>query len=90
MQKLTSIFLFIFLSAQAGASSMIEVDGGRIEYEIKAGGDTVVLFDAGALSGMEGWDSIWSDLPEEITAVRFSRLGEGNSGLSRLMSLNSC
>jgi len=79
VQKLIGTFLFIFLSAQAGASSMIEVDGGRIEYEIKAGGDTVVLFDAGALSGMAGWDSIWSDLPEGITAVRFSRLGEGNS-----------
>lgn len=72
MQKLIGTFLFIFLSAQAGASSMIEVDGGRIEYEIKAGGDTVVLFDAGALPGMAGWDSIWSDLPEEITGDRKS------------------
>lgn len=58
---------------------MLKIDGGHIEYEIKKGGDLVVLLDAGAVSGMTGWDSIWKDLPAEITAIRFSRLGEGNS-----------
>lgn len=81
MSKLFSVFFIILFGAQAGASSMVELDGGFIEYEIKEGGDTIVLFDAGALSGMSGWDPIWNDLPTDITAIRFSRLGEGNSGL---------
>ncbi|MDV6315733.1 alpha/beta hydrolase [Idiomarina sp. HP20-50] len=79
MLKVLSIFIFILFSAQVEAGSMLEVDGNSIEYEVKKGGDVVVLFDAGALSGMAGWNSIWDDLPAEITAIRFSRLGEGNS-----------
>ncbi len=79
MFKLLGSFLFVLLSFSLSAASMISLSGGRVEYEVKQGGDIVVLFDAGALSGMAGWDAIWADLPLEITAVRFSRLGEGNS-----------
>lgn len=79
MSKFLSAFLLVLLSISVNAASMIQVDGGRIEYELKQGGDTTVLFDAGALSGMDGWDAIWDDLPAEITAIRFSRLGEGKS-----------
>jgi pimeloyl-ACP methyl ester carboxylesterase len=77
--KFLSSFLFLWFNFSINAASMIDVRGGRIEYEVKQGGDIVVLFDAGALSGMAGWDAIWADLPLEITAIRFSRLGEGNS-----------
>jgi pimeloyl-ACP methyl ester carboxylesterase len=42
-------------------------------------GELWVLFDAGALTGMAGWDALWDSLPEDINAIRFSRLGEGNS-----------
>ena len=80
MLKLASVVLLSLLTFHVAASEMLEVNGGSIEYEMKGGGDTVVLFDAGALSGMSGWDSIWDNLPAEITAIRFSRLGEGNSG----------
>lgn len=79
MSKLLSIFLVVLLSASVNAESMIELGNGRVEYEVKQGGDVVVLFDAGSLSGMAGWDAIWADLPTEITAIRFSRLGEGKS-----------
>ncbi|QCZ94682.1 alpha/beta fold hydrolase [Salinimonas iocasae] len=61
------------------AASTIELEDGFVEYEIKGNGDIPVLFDAGAVSGMAGWDAIWQDLPEGITALRFSRQGEGNS-----------
>ncbi|RUO29578.1 alpha/beta fold hydrolase [Aliidiomarina soli] len=79
MLKALSVLLAGLVNFQVAASSMLELDGGSIEYEVKEGGDRVVLFDAGALSGMAGWDSIWERLPANITAVRFSRLGEGNS-----------
>lgn len=79
MSKFLSAFLLVLLSFSVSAASMIDFDGGRIEYELKQGGDVTVLFDAGALSGMAGWDAIWPDLPADITAIRFSRLGEGKS-----------
>ncbi|MDY6976547.1 MAG: alpha/beta hydrolase [Pseudomonadota bacterium] len=79
MSKYLGVFLFVFFSFPVTAASMLKIDGGHIEYEVKKGGDLIVLFDAGAVSGMAGWNSIWEDLPAEITAIRFSRLGEGNS-----------
>jgi pimeloyl-ACP methyl ester carboxylesterase len=79
MTKVLFTIFFASLSCTLSAESMIKVEGGHIEYEVKQGGDTTVLFDAGALSGMAGWDSIWANLPAEITAIRFSRLGEGKS-----------
>jgi pimeloyl-ACP methyl ester carboxylesterase len=79
VQKFLISVFFVLFSIQVKAASMLEIGDGRIEYEIKQGGDFIVLFDAGALSGMAGWDAIWADLPAEITAIRFSRLGEGQS-----------
>lgn len=79
MSKYLGVFLFVCFSFPVTAGTMLEIDGGHIEYEVKKGGDLIVLFDAGAVSGMAGWNSIWEDLPAEITAIRFSRLGEGNS-----------
>lgn len=56
------------------------MNGATIEYEIRGEGSTVVLFEAGALSGMDGWNAVWPHLPDGITAIRYSRRGEGNSG----------
>lgn len=77
--KFLGSVVFVFVSFTVNAVSMVNIGGGRVEYEVKEGGDVVVLFDAGALSGMAGWDAIWANLPLSITAIRFSRLGEGNS-----------
>ena len=62
-----------------GCSSKLDVNGAHLEYEVLGNGNQIVLFDAGALSGMSGWDSIWESLPSDITAIRYSRRGEGNS-----------
>lgn len=75
------VFLLLLLCDKSMASSMIKIDDASLEYEIRGNGKTVVLFDAGALSGMSGWDAIWNSLPPNITAIRFSRLGEGKSDL---------
>lgn len=72
-------FALLILCDKSIASSIISIDDASLEYEIRGNGKTVVLFDAGALAGMSGWDSIWNDLPSDITAIRFSRLGEGKS-----------
>jgi hypothetical protein len=75
----TLIFLTLLLSPVVTAHQTIEINGKKLEYEISGDGPLSVLFDAGALTGMAGWDALWDGLPENVTAVRFSRLGEGKS-----------
>ncbi|MCW8091768.1 alpha/beta fold hydrolase [Alteromonas sp. ASW11-130] len=79
MLKAVAVIFFTLFSTSSFANQSLVIDGKHLEFEIKGEGDTWVLFDAGALTGMAGWDSLWHDLPDEITAIRFSRLGEGNS-----------
>jgi len=79
MDLVKYLLLLSLLLLSSCASRNIAVDGSALEYEVKGQGEVVVLFDAGLLSGMEGWDSIWNALPAGITAIRFSRRGEGNS-----------
>jgi len=74
---LVSICLFIFCFSVL-AESLI-VNQAELEYEIKGDGENIILFEAGAISGMSGWDSIWGNLPQNTTAVRYSRRGEGKS-----------
>ena len=77
--KLTALLGLTALAFSAQAEFM-ELNGTQLEYEIKGSGQHIVLFDAGALSGMAGWDPIWDRLPADITAIRYSRRGEGSSG----------
>lgn len=72
-------WLLTTISVSAMAES-ITIQDVEIEYEIKGEGIIPVVFEAGALSGMEGWNAIWNKLPEGVTAVRYSRRGEGGSG----------
>lgn len=71
--------LHLCVSLTFGCSSNLEVNGAQLEYEVLGSGKQTVLFEAGALSGMAGWDAIWGSLPDGITAIRYSRRGEGNS-----------
>lgn len=79
MFKGIAFVLITTLSTFTSANQFVEINGNKLEYEIAGEGPLHVLFDAGALTGMAGWDAIWNDLPNNITAVRFSRLGEGRS-----------
>lgn len=74
---LLSISLSIFCTLVSAKS--ILVNQAELEYEIKGVGENIVLFEAGAISGMSGWDAIWDKLPENTTAIRYSRRGEGKS-----------
>lgn len=72
---IVSLVIFCF---SVSAKTLL-VNQAKLEYEIKGTGEHIVLFEAGAISGMAGWDSIWDNLPENITAIRYSRRGEGKS-----------
>jgi len=77
MMKNLVVALALFSSL--ASAKMVSVNGALLEVEIKGNGTPVVFFDAGALSGLEGWDAIWDKLPKDITAIRYARRGEGNS-----------
>jgi pimeloyl-ACP methyl ester carboxylesterase len=77
-QKFLLIMIFSMISFFTCANT-ITVNNSELEYEVKGDGEHVVLFEAGAISGMAGWDSIWSNLPENVKAIRYSRRGEGHS-----------
>jgi pimeloyl-ACP methyl ester carboxylesterase len=79
MFKPALAIIFFLASSFAFANHSVDIEGRNLEYEISGDGDLWVLFDAGALTGMAGWDALWDNLPDGITALRFSRLGEGNS-----------
>lgn len=66
-------------SIGAIASNVLNVNGAQLEYDVNGTGDQIVLFEAGTISGIAGWDSIWSSLPGDITGIRYSRRGEGKS-----------
>lgn len=72
---LISLLTFNFSSH----ANLVSVNQAQLEYEVKGQGPQVVLFEAGAISGMAGWDSIWQQLPNNIKAIRYSRRGEGMS-----------
>ncbi|WP_448564187.1 alpha/beta fold hydrolase [Thalassotalea ganghwensis] len=57
----------------------VTINGATLEYEILGDGKQTLLFEAGAISGMAGWDAIWNILPDNARAIRYSRRGEGNS-----------
>jgi hypothetical protein len=58
-----SINLAIFCTV-ASAQTLL-VNQAELEYEIKGDGQNIVFFEAGAISGMSGWDSIWQSLPKK-------------------------
>lgn len=66
-------------AVRPGVPARIEIHGAELEVEVKGTGERVLFFEAGALSGMAGWDSIWGRLPQGFTAIRYSRRGEGGS-----------
>jgi hypothetical protein len=79
--KSITVSLLLILPLHLFANQTIKIDDKNLEYEVKGDGTLTVLFDAGALTGMAGWDSLWDRLPDNITAFRFSRLGEGQSDM---------
>lgn len=77
---LSALLLAPFIYAGTAQAETIRVGDVDLEVEVKGQDSRVVLFEAGIPSGMAGWDAIWNLLPEDITAVRYSRRGEGASG----------
>jgi len=83
MKSIIKQFVFVTLISMSNysfaSSKSITINGAELEYEIKGAGSQILFFEAGAISGMSGWDSIWKNLPQNSTAIRYSRRGEGNS-----------
>ncbi|WP_159064970.1 alpha/beta fold hydrolase [Thaumasiovibrio subtropicus] len=79
MMRLVMLMCLCGICSMVNATDRLMLDSGAVEYEVRKGGDVVVFFEAGAVSGMAGWNAVWNQLPSDITAVRYSRVGEGSS-----------
>src|SRR5258705_8776157 len=59
-------------------SGYLDLDGGKIYYEMAGEGDTLVLVHAGFVdSGM--WDGQWQEFSKQYHVVRYDMLGFGKS-----------
>ena len=59
-------------------NGFVEINGGKLYYEIGGTGDTLVLNHAGFVdSGM--WDSQWSDFTKHFRVIRYDMRGFGKS-----------
>jgi 2-hydroxy-6-oxonona-2,4-dienedioate hydrolase len=59
-------------------SGYVQVDGGKVYYEIGGEGDTLVLSHAGFVdSGM--WDSQWAEFTRHYRVIRYDMRGYGKS-----------
>ncbi len=75
------VLVFAALSFTLGASQsqFINVNEFELEYEITGNGKHTVLLEAGASSAMTDWDPVFSQIAEQATVIRYSRVGNGNS-----------
>jgi pimeloyl-ACP methyl ester carboxylesterase len=56
----------------------IDVEGGKLYYEMAGRGDTLVMIHDGALH-RETWDEQWTPFARQFTVVRYDRRGYGKS-----------
>ncbi|MEM8933791.1 MAG: alpha/beta fold hydrolase [Acidobacteriota bacterium] len=71
--------MMLGIVALATRAERIDIGAATLDVDRRGRGAPIVFFDAGALSGLAGWDAIWDRLPDTVTAIRYSRRGEGDS-----------
>ncbi|MDP5135558.1 alpha/beta hydrolase [Rheinheimera baltica] len=79
MKVVVSIFAALSFTLGASQSQFINVNEFELEYEIAGNGKHTVLLEAGASSAMTDWDPVFSQIAEQATVIRYSRVGNGNS-----------
>ncbi|MGI5308580.1 alpha/beta fold hydrolase [Rheinheimera sp. WS51] len=73
---LIAITLSFSLSAQP---NLLSVNEFELEYEVSGQGKHTVLLEAGGGAGMSDWDSVFNQIAEHATVIRYSRVGNGKS-----------
>lgn len=64
------------LSAQP---NLLSVNKFELEYEVAGKGKHTVLLEVGGGAGMSDWDSVFNQIAEYATVIRYSRVGNGKS-----------
>lgn len=70
--------VFSFTLSAAG-SQLVKVKDAELEYEMAGSGKTIVLLEAGGGAAMSDWKAVFQQMAEQVTVIRYSRAGNGNS-----------
>ncbi|WP_213994963.1 alpha/beta hydrolase [Arsukibacterium sp.] len=79
MKLLALVWMTLSFSLCAAQSQYIKVNEFALEYQIAGSGKHIVLLEAGGSSAMTDWDPVFSQIAEQATVIRYSRVGNGNS-----------
>ena len=82
--KLSTFFLALFFSFPTLAEvKTVTIGEYKVEYEMRGTGKATILLEAGGSSGLSDWDPIYNELVKDVRAIRYSRIGNGNSSSLR-------
>ncbi|MEC8859911.1 MAG: alpha/beta hydrolase [Pseudomonadota bacterium] len=78
-----AIFLTIMVLSPIANSdpAIVEVQGKAIEYERSGAGTCTVLFESGLAENLHTWDGLFEAVARRCVAIRYSRVGQGESEL---------
>ncbi|WP_290609792.1 alpha/beta fold hydrolase [Arsukibacterium sp. UBA3155] len=79
MKILSLVLVLSSLNLCALQSQFIKVNEFELEYEIAGSGEHIVLLEAGGGSAMTDWAPVFSQIAQQATVIRYSRVGNGNS-----------
>ena len=79
MKFILFVCVALCFSLSAAPSQFIKVNEFELEYEIAGNGKHTVLLEAGGSSPMTDWDPVFSQIAQQATVIRYSRVGNGKS-----------
>jgi pimeloyl-ACP methyl ester carboxylesterase len=83
MRAILSIALILGLTG-CYSQDFVTIDGNRIHYEIKGSGEPWIVLINGSGLDMNSLDTIFGDLSNETTVLRYSRAGLGESTFTNM------
>lgn len=73
------VVFMVSTSTVLGQTKTVNVSEFNLEYEMAGSGSQIVLLEAGGSAGLSDWESVFDQIAEHATVIRYSRVGNGNS-----------
>lgn len=77
--KFIFLIVMVLSSSISAQPNQLTVNEFVIEYEVSGSGTPTILLEAGGSAGMSDWDSVFGQIAEHATVIRYSRVGNGGS-----------
>lgn len=79
MKLISLVLVLLSFNLCALQSHFIKVNEFELEYEIAGNGKHIILLEAGGGSALTDWEPVFTQLAQQATVIRYSRVGNGNS-----------